>query len=407
MFFGMQNRTSGPEIVLQKLGNRTLYLIPKAWAFTPNVFSDGFQLDSRYRLRNGVGTIRITIDNDLDALTTDSTAEIFLKITPENIHYLNILGTPPKWLKYAWFKFELTNLTEDDLKNYTYHGYSGISRHILDVPLEHFIRKEATDIQDIGPALRLNYLFQAAYGFATTNSSFLRTVFHSGVSLNNKQIIHHHIDQPLALAAQDVPVGELTDETKTWVSGRMQSLKLKMDGFEEVILKRSALDEEEIVQVFGINNPRDKALLFLRNRHSNEITSHIMDEEIPTMHLNKLNDATKPGEVTYYEYRSKDYEVVAVMKGNYKFCNLDIFTTDVDVLTALFETQDGKVKFHTAEDTSDLKQIIEIKEPKSVFDIVYYQGGLNLLSLPKESANIADDIVSFLEDILHTEKGNW
>ena len=34
-------------------------------------------------------------------------------------------------------------------------------------------------------------------------------------------------------------------------------------------------------------------------------------------------------------------------------------------------------------------------------------GGLNLLSLPVESAAIAGEIVEFLEDYLETEEGNW
>ena len=111
MFFGINSRSASSEIVLHKGRDQTLYLIPKAWAFTPNVYDDraGYTnaFNTKYRLRNGVGTIRITIDNELEVLTTDCKAEIFLAITPENIQYLNILGTPPKWLKYAWFKFEL------------------------------------------------------------------------------------------------------------------------------------------------------------------------------------------------------------------------------------------------------------------------------------------------------------
>ena len=95
------------------------------------------------------------------------------------------------------------------------------------------------------------------------------------------------------------------------------------------------------------------------------------------------------------------------MTGTDKFCNLDIFTMDTDVLTALFETQDGKVKFNVAEDRDELKKIIEVKEPKPAYDVVLYQGGLNLLSLPKESATISEEIVEFLEDLLHTEEGNW
>ena len=411
MFFGINSRSASSEIVLHKGRDQTLYLIPKAWAFTPNVYDDraGYTnaFNTKYRLRNGVGTIRITIDNELEVLTTDCKAEIFLAITPENIQYLNILGTPPKWLKYAWFKFELTNLDEDDLKNYVYHGFSGINRHILGVPLEQFILNKDGDITDISPALKLNSLFQAAYGFATSNTSMLRTVFHSGVSLSNKQIVHHYIDQPLALAAQDIPPQELTDTTKVWVSERMSSEKELMDKFEEVILKRDAIGEEEIVQVFRISNPKNKALLFLRNRFSNEVSSHLLEDKIHAEQLKKLNDETKPYERVFYEYRSKDYEVIAVMTGTDRFFNLDIFTMDADVLTTLFETQDGKVKFNVAEDRDELKKIIEVKEPKPAYDVVLYQGGLNLLSLPKESATISEEIVEFLEDLLHTEEGNW
>ena len=43
---------------------------------------------------------------------------------------------------------------------------------------------------------------------------------------------------------------------------------------------------------------------------------------------------------------------------------------------------------------------------KSTYDIVLYNGGLNLLSLPVESAAIAGEIVEFLEDYLETEEGN-
>lgn len=411
MFFGINSRSTSSEIVLHKGRDQTLYLIPKAWAFTPNVYDDraGYTnaFNTKYRLMNGVGTIRITIDNELEVLTTDCKAEIFQEITPENIQYLNILGTPPKWLKYAWFKFELTNLDEDDLKNYVYHGFSGINRHVLDVPLEHFIVNKDGDIKDISSALKLNPLFQAAYGFATNNTSMLRTTFHSGVSLSNKQIVHHYIDQPLALASQDIPAGELTDKTKVWVSERMASEKELMDKFEEVILKRDAIGEEEIVQVFRISNPKNKALLFLRNRFSNEVSSHLLEDKIHAEQLKKLNDETKPYERVFYEYRSKDYEVIAVMTGTDRFCNLDILTMDTDVLTALFETQDGKVKFNVAEDSDELKKIVEVKEPKPVYNVVLYQGGLNLLSLPKESATISEEIVEFLEDLLHTEEGNW
>ena len=411
MFFGINSRSTSPEIVLHGGRDQTLYLIPKAWAFTPNVYDDqaGYTnaFNAKYRLRNGVGTIRITIVNELEVLTTDCKAEIFQEITSENIQYLNILGTPPKWLKYAWFKFELTNLSEDDLKNYVYHGFSGINRHILGVSLEQFILNVDDVFTDISPALKLNPLFQAAYGFATNNTSMLRTVFHSGVSLNNKQIIHHYIDQPLALAAQDILVGELTDKTKMRVNQRLKSEKEMMDKFEEVILKRGAIDEEEIAQVFRISNPKNKALLFLRNRFSNEVSSHLLEDKIHAERLKKLNDATKPFETVFYEYRSKDYEAIAVMTGTDRFSNLDIFTTDADVLTALFETQDGKVKFHVTENSDELKKVVEVKEPKPAYDIVLYQGGLNLLSLPKESATISDEIVEFLEDLLHTEEGKW
>jgi hypothetical protein len=95
------------------------------------------------------------------------------------------------------------------------------------------------------------------------------------------------------------------------------------------------------------------------------------------------------------------------MAGTDRFCNLDIFTMDADVLTALFETQDGKVKFHVAEDRDELKKVVEVKEPKPAYDIVLYQGGLNLLRLPEESATVSEEIVEFLEDLLHTEEGNW
>ena len=68
---------------------------------------------------------------------------------------------------------------------------------------------------------------------------------------------------------------------------------------------------------------------------------------------------------------------------------MDIFTTDPDVLTAIFETQDNKIKFHTADNLDELKRVVEIKDPKPTYDIVLYNGGLNLLSLPVESAAIA------------------
>ncbi len=97
MFFGINSRSTSPEIVLHKGRDQTLYLIPKAWAFTPNVYNDRAghtnAFNAKYRLRNGVGTIRITIDNELEVLTTDCKAEIFQEITPENIQYLNILDS--------------------------------------------------------------------------------------------------------------------------------------------------------------------------------------------------------------------------------------------------------------------------------------------------------------------------
>ena len=147
--------------------------------------------------------------------------------------------------------------------------------------------------------------------------------------------------------------------------------------------------------------------MFIRNRFSNEVSSHLLKDKIHAEQLKKLNDATKPYEAVFYEYRSKDYEVIAVMTGTDRFSNLDIFTTDADVLTALFETQDGKVKFHVAENSDELKKVVEVKEPKPAYDIVLYQGGLNLLRLPEESATVSEEIVEFLEDLLHTEEGNW
>ena len=411
MFFGINSRSSSPEIVLHKRGDQTLYLVPKAWAFAPNVYDDraGYtdKFNKRYRLRNGVGTIRITIDNDLELITSDCKAEIFLRITPENIQYLNIVGTPPKWLKYAWFNFELTNLSEDDFKNYVYHGFSGSNRHILGTPLEHFIFRDVNSLGDLGPALKMNPLFSAAFGFASDNVAMVRTAFFSGVSLGNKQIVHHYIDQPLALTVQDQGGDELSDKTRLWVSQHLKSHKEKMDGFEGVILKRGEIGEEEIVQVFRVQNPKNKVLLFIRNRFSNEVSSHLLGGRDDKAQVTSLTESKQPYDSIYYEYRSKDYEVVAVMSGSSKFANLDILTTDPDVLTAIFETPDNKIKFHTADTLEELKKFIEIKDPKPAFDILLYNGGLNLLSLPVESADIAGEIVAFLEDLLHTEEGNW
>ena len=411
MFFGINSRSTSPEIVLHKGRDQTLYLIPKAWAFTPNVYDDraGYTnaFNAKYRLRNGVGTIRITIDNELEILTTDSKAEIFQEITSENIQYLNILGTPPKWLKYAWFKFELTNLSEDDFKNYVYHGFRGGNRHILDTPLEQFISKDVNDIGDLGPALKMNPLFSPAFGFASTNVAMVRTTFFSGVSLSNKQIVHHHIDQPLALVVHDQGRSEMSDKTRLWVSQHLKSKKEMMDGIEEVILKRGAIEEEEIVQVFRINNPKNKVMLLIRNRFDNKVSAHLLDSQDEKVKVTSLTETKHPCDSVYYEYRSRDYEVVAAMSGTSKFASLDIFTTDPDVLTAIFETQDNKIKFHTADNLDELKRVVEIKDPKPTYDIVLYNGGLNLLSLPVESAAIAGEIVEFLEDYLETEEGNW
>lgn len=411
MFFGLNSRLSSAEIVLHKRGDQTLYLIPKVWAFVPNVYDDrgGYtdQVNKQYRLRNGVGTIRITVDNDLELITSDCKAEIFLRITPENIQYLNILGTPPKWLKYAWFKFELTNLSEDDFKNYVYHGFSGGNRHILDMSLEQFISKDVNDIGDLGPALKMNPLFSPAFGFVGTNVAMVRTTFFSGVSLSNKQIVHYHIDQPLALVVHDECGEELSDKTRVWVNQHLKSKKELMDKFEEVILKRGEIGEEEIVQVFRVNDPKNKVMLLVRNRFSNEVTSRLLGSQDNVAEVTSLTEAKHSYESIFYEYRSKDCEVVAVMSGNSKFVNLDIFTTDPDVLTALFETQDNKIKFHAVNNLDELKQVIEIKDPKPAFDIVLYNGGLNLLSLPTESATIVGEIVEFLEDYLETEEGNW
>ena len=411
MFYGINSRSTSPEIILHKGREQTLYLIPKAWAFTPNVYDDraGYTnaFNAKYRLRNGVGTIRITIDNELEILTTDSKAEIFQEITSENIQYLNILGTPPKWLKYAWFKFELTNLSEDDFKNYVYHGFRGGNRHILDTPLEQFISKDVNDIGDLGPALKMNPLFSPAFGFASTNVAMVRTTFFSGVSLSNKQIAHHYIDQPLALTVQDQGGDEMNDKTRLWVSQHLKSKKEMMDGIEEVILKRGAIEEEEIVQVFRINNPKNKVMLLIRNRFDNKVSAHLLDSQDEKVKVTSLTETKHLCDSVYYEYRSKDYEVVAAMSGTSKFASLDIFTTDHDVLTAIFETQDNKIKFHTADNLDELKRVVEIKDPKPTYDIVLYNGGLNLLSLPVESATVSEEIVEFLEDLLHTEEGNW
>ncbi len=40
MFFGINSRSTSPEIALHGGRDQTLYLIPKAWAFTPNVYDD-------------------------------------------------------------------------------------------------------------------------------------------------------------------------------------------------------------------------------------------------------------------------------------------------------------------------------------------------------------------------------
>lgn len=411
MFFGMSSRLSSPEIVLRRKDEQTLYLIPKAWAFTPNVYDDqvGYtnQFNRRYRLRNGVGTIRITLDDDLELITSDCKAEIFLEITPENIQQLNIIGAPPKWLNYAWFNFELVPSFEEKLKDYVYHGFSGSNRHILGNTLEQFIFNDVKNIGDIGPALKRNPLFSLAFGFASDNVAMVRTTFYSGVSLSNKQIVHHYIDQPLALVVQDQGGEELNDKTRVWVNQHLKSNKELMDKFEEVILKRGKIAEEEIVQVFRINNPKNKVMLLVRNRFSNEVSSHLLDSQEDIAKVTKLTDPKHSYESIFYEYRSKDYEVVAVMSGNSKFANLDLLTTDPDVLTAIFETQDKRVKFWVADNLDELKNVLETKEPKAAFDIVLYNGGLNILSLPPESASISEEIIEFLEEHLHSEEGNW
>lgn len=413
MFFGMSSRLSSPEIVLDKKADQALYLIPKAWAFAPNVYDGraGFsnQFNRRFRLRNGVGTIRITLDDDLELITKDCKAEIFLEITPENIQQLNIIGTPPKWLNYAWFKFELTDSFEEKLKDYVYQGNSGSNRHMLDVTLEQFITKGVGDTVDLGLALKRNPLFQPAFGFASDNIALVRNEFYNGISLNNKQIVHHHMDGSFDLITQDQGGEEPTKagQAGVWVNQRLKFKKELIDTLEERILNNAPIAEEEIVQVFGINNPENKVMLMVRNRFSNEVSSHLMDTQQDVAKVTKLSAGDHPYASVFYEYRSKDYEVVAVMSGNSKFANLDIFTTDPDVLTALFETEDRRVKFHVADNFDELKKIVEIKEDKAIFDIVLYNGELNVLSLPVESAAIAGEIVEFLEDYLETEEGNW
>lgn len=411
MFFGMSSRLSSPEIVLDKKADQILYLIPKAWAFAPNVYDGraGFSNQSNrcFRLRNGVGTIRITLDNDLELITKDCKAEIFLRITPENIQQLNIIGIPPKWLNYAWFKFELTDSFEEKLKDYVYHGSGGSNRHILGDTLEQFIAGDVTNLRDIGPALKRNPLFSLAFGFASDNVAKILTTFFSGVSLSNKQIVHHHIDQPLTLVVQDQGGEELDDKTRVWVNQHLKFKKELMDKLEKVILERGKIAEEEIVQVFRINNTKNKVMLLVRNRFSNEVTSHLLDSQEDIAKVTKLTDPKHSYESIFYEYRSKDYEVVAIMAGNSKFANLDILTTDPDVLTAIFETQDKRVKFWVADNLDELKNVLETKEPKAVYDIVLYNGGLNILSFPPESASIAEEIVEFLEEHIHTEEGNW
>ena len=148
-------------------------------------------------------------------------------------------------------------------------------------------------------------------------------------------------------------------------------------------------------------------MLLIRNRFDNKVSAHLLDSQDEKVKVTSLTETKHLCDSVYYEYRSRDYEVVAVMSGTSKFASLDIFTTDPDVLTAIFETQDNKIKFHTADNLDELKRVVEIKDPKPTYDIVLYNGGLNLLSLPVESAAIAGEIVEFLEDYLETEEGNW
>ena len=148
-------------------------------------------------------------------------------------------------------------------------------------------------------------------------------------------------------------------------------------------------------------------MLLIRNRFDNKVSAHLLDSQDEKVKVTSLTETKHPCDSAYYEYRSRDYEVVAAMSGTSKFASLDIFTTDPDVLTAIFETQDNKIKFHTADNLDELKRVVEINDPKPTYDIVLYNGGLNLLSLPVESAAIAEEIVEFLEDLLHTEEGNW
>ena len=410
---GISSRASSAEIVLHRKRNETLYLIPKAWAFSPNVHTSRFGIDKydpQYSLSHGVGTIRLTIDNELELITTDCKAEIFQEITPENIQYLNILGTPPKWLKYAWFKFNLTSFDEDDLEfiaeNFVYHGFSGMNRHILGESLSQFVPSLNKGLADLAPALEANSLYTKAFGFVGVKDNvFITSTFYSGVSLGHKQILHHHLDEPLALASLETDKENILDKkTISWVNERLEAIKCKTDKLEEVILKEGAIDAEEVVQVFRINNSNKKVLLLLRNRFSNEVSSSLLGSELK---LKVVGGSEGISHATYYEYRSKELELVGMLSGNGKFCHMDLFTKDADVLTALFETTDGKVKFHVVDKFDDFKKVIEIVDNKATFDIVYYDGGLNLVSLPIESASISDEVLEFLEDQIQTEEGNW
>lgn len=407
--FGISSRASSAEIVLRRKRDETLYLIPKAWAFSPNVHTSHSGIgryDPQYSLNRGVGTIRITIDNDLDILTSDCKAEIFREVTADNIGELKIIGQAPRWIKYAWFNFDLKNLSEDAMKEYVCHGNMGVNRHVLGQTLEQFVPLLNQGLSDLAPVLEINPLYSNAFGFVGVKDNvFITSTFYSGVSLGHKQITHHHLDEPLTLAALENDKGNILDKkTISWVNERLEAIKCKTNKLEEVILKEGDIDAEEVVQVFRINNANKKVLLLLRNRFSNEVSSCLLGSELK---LKVVGGSEGIGHATYYEYRSKELELVGLLSGNGKFCHMDLFTKDADVLTALFETEDGKVKFHVADKLDDIKKVIEIVENKAAFDVIYFDGGLNLLSLPIESASISDDVLEFLEDQIQTEEGNW
>lgn len=409
MFFDKGVRSIDPELVLSTHHTNKLYLIPKAWAFSPNVYNSdlyGFaNREPRYRIRNGVGVIRIQLNSETKLLTRNSKAEIFQEVNDSNVDNLKIVGAKPKWFKHAWFDFDLSTMSDDDYKKYVYYGDCGYSHGVLGDSIERFIKTNIDDIEDIRPALKCNPLFYPVYGFSGDDGGGLRVEFHSGVSLNNKRFIHHHLDESNAEVLKDVEVGKLDEKTNIWIKEHMSRQKELMDNLEKVIttqeeaiLKKEAKDQEKVIQIFQVSAYSNKTLLLLRNRYSNEVKSELLGDTVI-----KLTDGGKSFHPTYYAHLSRDWELLATASGRDKYVTLEIYNKDPDALTAMFETQDGSVKFHVIEELSELKRVIET----GGLNLVYYGGSLNILSFPEESAQESDKIIEFLEDYINTQEGNW